>query len=230
MSLSVCCLTDAPPARIAAIMAPLREVADEIVLAADARVPGAWVEEYAGVADRVARCEFDVLESHLEWLHGLCRGSWVLRLDSDEVVSPALARALPDLTAAEGVRQYWLPHRWVDPSRRGWYDELPWAPDFHNRLVRNDERLRFEGSLHTGAVPEYPARYLREPIYHLLCAVETREERLLHSLRYELARPSLRAPGGGPLNATFYLPERFARRPSLPLPAEDATAVAAVPR
>jgi len=210
-------------------MAPLREVADEIVVAADARVPEETVEEYASVADRVLRCEFSQLEEHLAWLHGECSGDWVLRIDGDELVSSALVAALPALTAEQDVRQYWLPRRWLDPTARGWYDELPWAPDHHNRLVRNDASLRFETRIHSGAVPQYPARYLAEPVYHLLCAVETFEERQLHSLRYELAQPSLLAPGGGPLNATFYLPELFARGEPQPLPDEDAALVRSVP-
>ena len=229
MSLSVCCLTNVSGARLRAILAPLREVADEIVVAADARTPPEDVEEYRAVADRVLRCEFELLESHLAWLHGECAGDWVLRIDGDELVSPALVAALPELTARRDMRQYWLPHRWLDPSARGWYDELPWSPDYHNRLVRNDASLRFETRIHSGAVPQFPARYLAEPVYHLLCAVETFDERQLHSLRYELAQPSLLAPGGGPLNATFYLPELFARRAPRPLPEEDAALVRSVP-
>ncbi len=229
MSLSVCSLTDAPAARVRAIMAPLREVADEIVLAADSRVPDAEVEEYGSVADRVLRCEVTFFEAHLAWLHAQCRCRWVLRLDGDESVSPALVRALPELVARDDVQQYWFPRRWLDTSGRGWHDELPWAPDYHNRLVRNDRALRFEGIQHTGSPPEYPAQYRPEPFYHLLCALETREERLRRSLWHELRRPEMLAPGGGPMNATFYLPERFARRPPRSLQEEDAAAVALVP-
>jgi hypothetical protein len=228
VSLSVCCLTDAPGARIRAIFASFREVADEIVIAADSRVDEADVEQYRAVADRVLRCEFEFLEAHTAWLHKQCLGDWILRLDGDEVPSPALVAALPALTAAGEVRQYWLPRRWLDPTGEGWLDELPWSPDYQNRLVRNDESLAFSGDLHSGAQPAYPARYLREPFYHLLCELETKEERHIHSLLYELARPFQVAPGGGPFNATFYLPERFARRPPRPLPAEDRTAVDAV--
>ena len=208
-------------------MEPLREVADEIVLAADSRVPDAEVEQYRAVADRVLRCEVTYFEAHLAWLHAQCRCRWVLRLDGDEVASPAFVQVLPELVAGE-VRQYWFPRRWLDASGGGWHDELPWAPDYHNRLVRNDGSLRFQGAQHTEAEPAYPAQYRPEPFYHLLCALETREERLLHSLRHELRQPSLVAAGGGPLNATFYLPERFARRSPRPLPDEDAAAIGSV--
>jgi inositol phosphorylceramide mannosyltransferase catalytic subunit len=215
--LSVCCLTDAPGPQIRASMEALREVADEIVIAADVKATAEDVAAYEAVADRVLRVEFDVLEHHLAWLHAQCRGEWVLRLDGDEQVSPELVAALPELVAAEDVRQYWLPRRWLDPSGRGWLDELPWSPDYHNRLVRNDERLSFTGTLHSGADPDFPAQYRGEPFDHLLCPLTTREERLEHSLLYEIQKPHFLAPGGGPLNATFYLPERFARRSPRPL-------------
>jgi hypothetical protein len=225
VSLSVCCLTDAPGVRIRAITEPLREVADEIVLAADARVGEADLADYRAAADRVLRREVDFLEPNLAWLHEQCSGDWILRLDGDEVPSATLIERLPALTAATDVRQYWLPCRWLDPAGSGWLDELQWPPDYHNRLVRNDESLRFVGELHSGAEPGYPARYLHEPVYHLVCALETREDRFIRSLRYEIQRPGLVAPGGGPFNATFYLPERFARRAPRPLPATDAAAV-----
>src|SRR3954470_9998801 len=143
MRLSVCCLTDAPGSQIRALMEPLREVADEIVIAADVKAAPNDVTEYESVADRVLRSEFDVLEHHLAWLHGQCRGEWVLRLDGDEQASPELVAVLPDLVASGDLRQYWLPRRWLDPTGRGWLDELPWSPDYHNRLVRNDARLSF---------------------------------------------------------------------------------------
>jgi hypothetical protein len=127
-------------------------------------------------------------------------------------VSPELLAVLPELIVAPDIRQYWFPRRWLDPSGRGWLDELPWAPDYQNRLVRNDPSLNFEGVLHTNAVPAYPARYRSEPFYHHLCRLETREERLARGLFYEIQRPHVPAPGGGSANATFYLPERFARR------------------
>jgi Glycosyltransferase sugar-binding region containing DXD motif len=217
MNLSVCCLTDAPGPRIRAMLEPLRDVADEIVIAADQRVDPADVAVYEAVADRVLRCEFEFLEAHLAWLHGECSGDWILRLDGDEQASPELIGVLPELIGVADIRQYWFPRRWLDPSGRGWLDELPWAPDYQNRLVRNEPGLTFAGVLHSRADAAFPAQYRPEPIYHLLCQLETREERLVHSLFYEIQGPNRVAPGGGPFNATYYLPERFARRAPQPL-------------
>lgn len=222
MTLSVCCLTDAPGERVRAIFEPLRAVADEIVIAADARVGEADLEQYRAVADKVPRREVQFFEPHLAWLHEQCSCDWILRLDGDEVPAVALVEALPQLIASTEMQQYWFPFRWVDPGGGGWYDELPWAPAYHNRLVRNDETLTFTGAAHSEAAPVFPSRYLDLPVYHLHCALRTKEERLLESfLAYEVRIPNRIAPGGGPFNPTYYLPERSARRPPVAVPEAD---------
>jgi hypothetical protein len=230
-SLSVCCLTDAPGEQIRAIFGPLREVADEIVIAADSRVGEPDLAGYRAVADRVLPRDVAYFEPHLRWLHEQCTGDWILRLDGDEVPSRALVEQLPQLIASDEINQYWLPRSWIDPSGEGWLAELPWSPDYHNRLVRNDDSLAFTGNVHTEAAPVFPSRYLDLPLYHLLCALESRKQRHARGLLYyELREPGRVAPGGGPFNATYYLPERFARRGPIPLPAQDRPAVDAALR
>jgi Glycosyltransferase sugar-binding region containing DXD motif len=211
------------------MLEPLRAIADEIVVAADGRTHPDDIEVYREAANRVLRFDFEVPgaspggEHRLAWLHEQCSGDWILRLDGDEQLSQELLVVLPELIENTKMKQYWLPRLWLDPSGRGWLDELPWTPAFHNRLVRNDDSLKFSGVLHTEAEPAYPACFRPEPFYHLLCALETQEERLEHSLFYEIHKPHHLAPGGGPMNATFYLPERFAKRRPKPLDAEPAS-------
>jgi hypothetical protein len=227
-TLSICCLTNAPGARVRAIFEPLREVADEIVIAADAAVGEADVAEYGSVADKVPRREVGFFEPNLAWLHEQCSGDWIFRLDGDEVPSAALVEALPRLISEPEIRQYWFPFRWIHAGGGGWFDELPWAPDYHNRLVRNDDTLRFAGGSHTGADRVYPSRYVAEPIYHLICALTTTQERLLHGfLSYEVREPNRIAPGGGPFNTTYYLPERSAQRRAVAVPEADRERLAA---
>lgn len=230
MTLSVCCLTADPGPRVAAALGPLHGVADEIVIAADARVDAADLAAYGTVADRVLRIEFDYLERHLAWLHAECSGEWVLRLDGDEVPSPALLDALPDLTASRDVLQYWIPRRWLWPDPDHWLRELPWFPDMQLRLVRNDGTLRFPGELHSSALPVWPAAYLDEPIYHLASVIDDDARRRERALRYELAAPGKRAPGGGPANEVFYLPEDHATREPEPVPVADQASIARVLR
>lgn len=227
-TLSVCCLTRDPPERLRAIFDSLRAFTCEFVIAADSRVAAEERRAYGYLADRVLEVDFSgYIEQHLAWLYAECSGDWILRLDGDEVPSAALLRVLPDLLKEPAIRQYWLPRRWVAPAGEGWLDELPWAPDYQNRLVRNDEHVAFSGRLHSGAEPAFPARYLHEPIYHLVCALETTEERLARSLRYELMQPHRIAPGGGPFNATYYVPERSAHREPIALPLDERPPIAA---
>ena len=170
MSLSVCCLTGDPGPRVTAVLAPLRGIADEIVIAADARADQERLEQYAAAADRLLRVEFSYLERHLAWLHKQCSGDWIFRIDADEVASPSLVERLPELDrgsaafSSTGFRA-----GGSTPRLAHWLEEVPWWPDYQNRLVRNDGTLRFSGLLHSSAEPTHPARYVEEPLYHLAC-------------------------------------------------------------
>jgi hypothetical protein len=228
MSLSVCCLTADPASRVVALMEQLRPVADEIVIAADSRVPEAELAGYASVADRLLRCEFRYLEAHLAWLHEQCSGDWILRMDGDEVLSPGLVDQLPRLTQSCRFLQYWLPRRWLHPDPQHWLEELPWTPDYQLRLVRNDGTLSFSGDLHSGPNPVWPAAFLEEPFYHLLFLLENVSQREARVARYEALEPDRVAPGGGPFNETYYLPERHMSRPPAEVPLADLAAIDAV--
>lgn len=228
MTLSVCCMTADPGARVAALLRQLRPVAGEIVVAADSRVDASDLAAYASVADRLLRVEYEHNERHLGWLHAQCSGDWILRMDGDEVASPALIERLPELIERRDVHQYLIPRRWLHPDAEHWLEELPWWPDYQVRLVRNDGLLRFSGDRHTSAVPARPAVYLEEPLLHLDLLFATSRERLSKRLRYMARRPGLEAPGGGELNERFYLPERHARGEAVALDGTERAAVAQV--
>ena len=227
--LSICCATNDPPDRVAAMLAPLRDVADEIVVAVDSTIEVDSIVDLCSVADRLVRFEFPgYLERALSWLHGLCSGEWILRLDGDEVASPALVDALPGLIRETRVAQFHLPTRRLWPAPDRWLDEWPWSPDYHNRLVRNDRSLWFPGFCHSGAEPVLPARYLELPIYHLdgiLSDERTRERKVA---RYLALPPGESAPGSDRLLAQFYLPERYATEPPVSVPLRDRDAIESV--
>lgn len=227
MSLSICCLTNAPSERLASIFDQLRPVADEIVVGADSRVGKKRRREYASIADTVLPINFEIAERHLAWLAAQCSGDWILRIDDDEVPSPGLTERLPWLISQQ-VEQFWVPRRWLYPTSDQWLDELPWWPDYHNRLVRRNGHLRFSGVLHTGAEPVLPANFLESPLYHLECILKDRRSREAKVVRTEEMRPGLTAPGGGPFNEVYYLPERHARRPPRAVPIEDRAPIAQV--
>jgi len=207
---------------------PLREVADEIVVAVDSRVDEALLGAYDEAADRLLRVDRDPGTASVAALHAHCSGDWVLTLDGDEAVSAKFQHQLPELIASRDVLQYWLPMRWLYPDGGHWLDELPWSPDFHNRLVRNDGTLHFPGFPHTGAAATLPARWLDAPLYHLNLVLLTEAERAAKAERNEAAWPGLVAPGGGRFNHVYYVPERHASLRPRPVPPEDTAALASV--
>jgi hypothetical protein len=194
-----------PPRRVAAILETLRPAADEIVVAVDAAGPGAECPALAAIADKVFRVSYEPpFERYLAWLHGLCDGDWIFRIDGDEVPSVALVGSLASLLRDRSVLQYRLPRRWLFRDAGHWLAGEPWQPDYQIRIVRNDPAtLRFRGTLHSSAEAMLPARFLEESIYHLALLVtpfEEREERVRH---YE----ALAGPSGRVDNSAFYLPD-----------------------
>jgi hypothetical protein len=174
-------MTDAPLDQVAAAIAPLRPFADEIVVAVDARVGPDLTAAHTAFADRVVRVPYvPPVERSLAWLHAQCSCDRILRIDSDEIASPAYAARLPKLMRSQDVTHYWIPRRWLFPDRSTYLNEWPWLPDYQLRLMRNEPALlRFPGTVHTSVMCLGPARYLTEPIYHLDCLVrsEDREEK-----------------------------------------------------
>jgi hypothetical protein len=226
MSLSVCLMTGEPAGRVAAAVAAVRAMADEVVIAADCRVDARTLAGYAALADRLLRIELRFCERHLAWLHAQCSGDWILRLDGDEVVSGAFAGRLPELIASRKVQQYWVARAWLFPDAGTVLEDVPWSPDFDNRLVRNDGTLRFRGIAHSRADPVAPCEYVEEPVYELALLTTGVDERRDRAIRSEVARPRMIAPGGGRINEAFYLPELRASLTTRPLPEADRAVVA----
>lgn len=226
MSLSICLITADPPARIAAILEPLRGHADEVLIAADSRVDDETLGGYGALADRLLRIEFLLSERHTAWLFSQCNGDWILRLDGDEVPSQAFVRRLPQMLASRNAQQFWVAQAWLYPDASRVLAGAPWSEDFANRLVRNDGTLRARGLQHLHADPVAPCEYIEEPLYHLDLLTSSEAERREKAVRYEVARPHLLAAGGGRINEAFYLPELRDSLQLRPVPEEDQASVA----
>ena len=89
---------------------------------------------------------------------------WVLSLDADEIVTPALRAEIAHAIESETIAGYWLPRRNVFLGRvlrHAW-----WYPDYQLRLFRV-ERGRFEDRLvHEHVLVEGETGFLREPLVH----------------------------------------------------------------
>jgi Glycosyltransferase sugar-binding region containing DXD motif len=225
MRLSVCLITADPPSRVAAILEPLRPLAEEVLIAADSRVEEETLAGYAALADRLFKIEYVLPERHLAWLCAQCSGEWILRLDGDEMPSQALIRRLPELLDSRSVRQYWIRRAWLYPDAKRILGGTPWSEDFVNRLTRNDGALRVSGLQHTDPEPVTPREYIEQPLYHLDLLTSSHQQRQDKVVCYEASRSRLLAAGGGRLNEAFYLPELRTSLELHPVPEEDRAAI-----
>lgn len=226
-TISVVCPTAHPGPLVATLLGRVREVVDEVIVAADARVGAADLGHYAEVADVLLRYEHCGANRHWPWLADQAKGDWLLLLDGDELVSAALVAALPALVAERRVQQYSLPIHWLWPDPSARLVGEPWGSDRRLRLVRNDGRLAFGARKHVLAEEDRPLRFLDElPVYHLDLLLTDRARREAKVARYDAELYGLLTPEGTPFNEAFYLPEADGRaRTTLPLPGDDTESV-----
>ena len=229
--LSVCCMTHDDPVRVARSLEPFLELDCEFVLALDEQVPVADLGPLARLSSHLYRFAFrEPVDRVRPWLLSRCRGTWILVIDGDEVVSPALHKKLPELLDDDDVETYAISRRWTFPDLGHWLHEAPWWPDFQVRLVRNrPDTALVQGILpHQGLPLVMPARYVLEPLYHVDPVTTPFADRAAKAASYERQRPGLTAPSGGPLNHVFYLPEHHVRRRPVPVPVDDLDRLAEV--
>jgi len=222
-------MTNQPPAGVAAMLALLRPSAEEIVVAADSTLDPVTLGPLADAADRLVRYEFAPPPDRANaWLVAECNSRWVLRIDGDEVPSPALVDSLPELVETEELTHYWVPRRWLWPSADRYLARWPWRTDYQPRLFRNDPALiRTPGRMHTQTLVHGPSRHLEEPLYHLDCLVNGEEQRVRKARAYERVRPGMRQAGMS-MNTALYLPERHTDPATEPVPDGDRDAIRGV--
>lgn len=229
VGLSVCCMTAGPGPRVAALLALLRDAADEIVVALDDRAGADVRDALAAVADRILLYPYrEPVDRPLPWLFSQCRGEWVLSLDDDEVPSVALLDELPALVRARDVTHYSVPRRWLYPDASTYLDQLPWRPDYQLRLLRNDpQTTRFLDDFHRPLAAHGPGRFVEPVVWHLDPVLRSPEARQEKARRYELTRPGMRL-GGLAHNHAFYVPELVPGARTAPVPPADQAVLAAV--
>jgi hypothetical protein len=207
-------------------LAPLREIADEIVIAAGGPVDEETLRYYCEIADRLFAIEFSFIERHLAWLHAQCSGDWILRLDGDEIPSPGMVAEVANTRDDRGLSCVSFSRRALFPTIDNYIVQEPWYPDFQVRMVRNDGSMRFAGLQHTTAERTLPGHAVEAPLYHLSLLSEIADRRA-RAARYERLRPGMVAPTRLPAN-DMYLPETLPPLLAASVPQRDLSHIEAV--
>nr|PZN65631.1 MAG: hypothetical protein DIU58_06950 [Sphaerobacter thermophilus] len=152
---------------------------------------------------RVAVRPFDGYASQRQAALRMVDRPWVLFLDADERLSPALTAEVIDAvrTGSPDVAGYWLPRRnWIrGREMRGG----GWWPDYQLRLLRRDRaHYRVGREVHEIVDLDGPAGWLSEPLLHLNYD-SLREFRAKQAHYARMRAESLRAAGQFPRRRTY---------------------------
>jgi hypothetical protein len=228
-SLSVCCMTSGQrPRLLAGVLAPLREVAAEIVVAVEEPQAAEAAAALGGIADRVlAFPPTAPSDRPIAWLFRECGERWIFNIDDDEVPSPALVAALPRLAERTDITHAWIARRWLYPSPETAIASAPWCAEFQLRFALADERFtQFSDVFHRPVVCHGPSAYVLEPLWHLDTVLNPAERRRRKAAYYERERAGMRI-GGIAHNLGLYVPELHEPLELAPVPPEDRVAIEA---
>jgi glycosyltransferase involved in cell wall biosynthesis len=187
----------------------LRSVAfaDERLVLVDAATRDATREVASALGARLAERSFDNFAAQRDAALALASGDWVLFVDADERVTPALqAEVLASIARPSGCRGFWIPrHNYVMGRvvrHAGWF------PDFQLRLLeRGAAHFDPRRVVHEVAIVNGPIGHLREPFVHYnyrnLAEFIARQERYVsleaERWRATFGQPRPRALIGQPL-------------------------------
>ena len=94
----------------------------------------------------------------------LADGDWVLSIDADERVSPALAQAIEDAVGRHGVDGYEMPRRSSFLGRE--MQHSGWSPDFVLRLFRRGHARFTDDLVHERVICDGKVGRLAESLLH----------------------------------------------------------------
>ena len=117
--LSACCMTSGRrPELLAGILASLRAVVDEVVVAVEGDRAEDVHAAVADIADAVLVFpRTSPADRPIAWLFQSCSGTWLFNIDDDEVPSPALLAALPEIVQRKDITHAWVSRRWLYPTQ-----------------------------------------------------------------------------------------------------------------
>jgi len=206
MSLSILVFTRgdafAPP--FLADMWPLsRSLGAELVIAGDGDAGMALAQRFADVAVPV-HCD-RIQETEIARASGFCRGEWVLKLDDDDSLSPALIDFLRRYNwQTAGPKAYAFPYAWLWGDHKHFITSPPFWPDPHPRLMVKGEMARWP----TGVHQNHPASSVLMPLalLHHKFLAKTLDERREVAARYDSLQ---QGAGTGEHYGKFSLPELY---------------------
>ena len=157
------------PELLAGILASLRGVVDEVVVAVESPHADDVHAAVADLADSVLVFPpTSPADRPIAWLFGSCSGTWIFNIDDDEVPSPALLAALPEIVQRDDITHAWVARRWLYPTPETYLAARPWGTEFQLRLALADERfLQFSDVFHRPIVCHGPSTYVESPLWHL---------------------------------------------------------------
>jgi glycosyltransferase involved in cell wall biosynthesis len=181
---------------VGAVIDSLAPVCDEVVVvdggSRDATVDVAKARDNVRLYER----DFDNHAAQKNFACDQARGSWILILDSDELIGGRGVERLRWLTHVPGMRWYSLPRYWL-VERDGelhYIAERPWYRDRQLRLFRNEPGFRYDEKQHPVHHEVHAkrgwGRPLRQPhIFHYALLLQGREEREHKFRRYMQLEP-----------------------------------------
>ena len=151
-------------------LAALGFAAERIVLDSHSDDRTREIAEAAGA--RIVRRTFDVFSTHKNWALDTIdfAHDWILLVDGDERVTPALAAEIRDIVEAHDPGDSEAPVAWYIPRRNffegRWIRHGGMYPDYQMRLLRRG-RARYEDRIvHEHMVAEGPVGYCRNHFIH----------------------------------------------------------------
>jgi glycosyltransferase involved in cell wall biosynthesis len=164
MQLSVCMIARNEASRIADALESVAWAEERIVLDCGSTDDTATVAARCGAQVYVAEHNPN-LNVNKNRCCQLAHGEWILLLDADERVPPALAQEIQQLLAQNPPENgFWIP-------RRNWYFGKPLRygrqyPDYQLRLFRRGFAVFPERHIHEYPRVQGPVGYLRNPLEH----------------------------------------------------------------
>jgi glycosyltransferase involved in cell wall biosynthesis len=137
--------------------------ADEIVVVVDSRSDDRTERIAKKYTKRVFRRKLESFATQKNYGIGKATGDWIMVVDADERITPALAAEVESVLADPGDRvAFKIPIRNFFFARAmkfgGWQEQ-------HIRLIKKSQ-ARYSGDIHETLSPRGPVGELREPIWH----------------------------------------------------------------